>query len=95
MPKSASAARSQALQCARAIVASLRGQELPPAEFESACYSLLGRDRALTIHGRFDVADGQIRQIDAPPGANSSSAQAQARQAADWYERIVTESFGS
>ena len=47
MPKSASAAHSQALQCARAIVASLREQELPPPEFDSVCYSLLGRDRAL------------------------------------------------
>jgi len=95
MPKSASAAHSQATQCARAIAASLHEKELPPAEFESVCYSLLGRDRALAIHGRFAVADGEIRSIDAPHGTDVGTAQAQARQAAAWYDRIVAESFGS
>ena len=95
MPKSASSARGQALQCARAIAAALHEQEPPPAEFESVCYSLLGRDRALAIHGRFNVAAGEIRQVEMPAGVDSASAQAQARQAALWYERIVAESFGT
>jgi NADPH-dependent 2,4-dienoyl-CoA reductase/sulfur reductase-like enzyme len=95
MPKSASAAHSQAVQCARALVASLREQEVPPPEFESVCYSLLGRDRALSIHGRFNIADGEIRQADIAPDADSTNAQAQAQQAARWYDRIVAESFGS
>jgi len=95
MPKSASAAHSQAVRCARAIAASLRGQELPPADFESVCYSLLGRDRALAIHGRFDVADGEIRQVDNAPDADANNAQAQAQHASQWYDTIVAESFGS
>jgi len=95
MPKSASAAHSQAMQCARAICASLRGQELPPQEFESVCYSLLGRDRALPIHGRFKVADRDIRQVDIAPTADEPDALSQGRQAAQWYDRIVAESFGS
>ena len=95
MPKSASAANSQALRCARAIVASLREQELPSPQFESVCYSLLGRDRALAIHGRFAVADGEIRQIDIAQDADQPSPQAQALQAARWYDRIVAESFGT
>ena len=95
MPKSASAANSQALRCARAIVASLREQELPSPQFDSVCYSLLGRDRALAIHGRFAVADGEIRQIDIAQDADQPSPQAQALQAARWYDRIVAESFGT
>jgi sulfide dehydrogenase [flavocytochrome c] flavoprotein chain len=95
MPKSASAAHSQARQCARAIAASLHEEELPPAEFESVCYSLLGRDRALAIHGRFDVADGGIRAIDIPPGADVPGPQFEFRQAALWYDRTRAESFGS
>jgi NADPH-dependent 2,4-dienoyl-CoA reductase/sulfur reductase-like enzyme len=95
MPKSASAANSQALRCARAIVASLREQELPSPQFESVCYSLLGRDRALAIHGHFAVADGEIRQIDIAQDADQPSPQAQALQAARWYDRIVAESFGT
>jgi len=95
MPKSASAAHSQARQCARAIAASLREKKLPPPEFESVCYSLLGRDRALAIHGRFNVADGEIRQVGIPPDADAAGAQAQARMADQWYDRIVADSFGS
>jgi NADPH-dependent 2,4-dienoyl-CoA reductase/sulfur reductase-like enzyme len=95
MPKSASAANSQALQCAHAIVASLREQELPPPQFDSVCYSLLGQDRALAIHGRYAVAEGEIRSIEIPLGADATDAQAQARQAAQWYARIVAESFGT
>jgi len=95
MPKSASAANSQALRCARAIVASLREQELPSPRFDSVCYSLLGRDRALAIHGRFAVADGEIRQIDIAQDADQPSPQAQALQAARWYDQIVAESFGT
>ena len=95
MPKSASAANSQALRCARAIIASLREQELPSPQFDSVCYSLLGRDRALAIHGRFAVADGEIRQIDIAQDADQPSPQAQALQAARWYDRIVAESFGT
>jgi sulfide dehydrogenase [flavocytochrome c] flavoprotein chain len=95
MPKSASAAHSQAALCARAIAAALHGQELAPPEFESVCYSLLGRDRALAIHGHFNVADGEIRQVGIPPDVDAASPQAQARLAAQWYDRIVAESFGS
>jgi len=95
MPKSASSAHSQAVQCARAIAASLRDQSVPLPEFQSVCYSLLGRDRALAIHGRFSVADGEIRQVEIAPGADVSDARAQARMAAHWYDRIVTESFGT
>jgi len=96
MPKSASAAHSQALQCARAIVASLREQPLPSPQFDSVCYSLLGQDRALAIHGRFAVTDGEIRQVDdIARDADSAGPQAQAVQAAQWYGRIVAESFGT
>jgi len=95
MPKSASAAHSQALQCARAIVASLREQAVPAPQFDSVCYSLLGRDRALAIHGHFAAADGEIRPTDGAPGADAASAQALARQAAAWYDKIVSESFGT
>jgi sulfide dehydrogenase [flavocytochrome c] flavoprotein subunit len=95
MPKSASAAHSQAVQCARAIAASLHEREPPTPLFDSVCYSLLGRDRALAIHGHFKAVGDEIRSVDIPPRADVTSAQAEFRQAALWYERIVAESFGS
>lgn len=94
MPKSASAAHSQATQCALAIVASLAGREPPAPHFESVCYSLLGPDSALSIPGRFDMADGAIRQLPRTAGESATSLQ-EVRNAEDWYRYIVKDSFGA
>jgi len=92
MPKAASAARSQGEQCAAAIAASLAGREPPSPQFESVCYSLLGHDLALSIHGRFDVAGGVIRAL--PESVDAAGADQEARNAAAWYQGIVGDSFG-
>jgi sulfide dehydrogenase [flavocytochrome c] flavoprotein subunit len=94
MPKAASAARAQARQCARALAAAFDGDvPLPPA-MDSVCYSLLARDRALSIHARFATHDGVIESLPAAPDAVTVSEQEEARNAATWYRRIVAESFG-
>jgi sulfide dehydrogenase [flavocytochrome c] flavoprotein subunit len=66
MPKSASAAYSQARQCASAIVALLDGREVPQPTFASVCYSMLGPERAIAIHGRFSTEDGRIVAAELP-----------------------------
>ena len=92
MPKSASAANAQARQCALAIVASLEGREPPAPSFESVCYSLLNEGNALSIHGRFTLAEGVIQQLPEQPSAVTAAQEA--RNAQDWYRRIVRDSFG-
>ena len=95
MPKSASAALSQARQCARAILSALAGEREPPApEFDSVCYSLLQSERALAIRARFGVRDGEIRQNE-PADSDSArySPEQERDQAAAWYKKIVTDSF--
>lgn len=95
MPKSASAAHSQAQQCARAIAAALDGRELPVSVLDSVCYSALAPGRALAIHGNFHVVNGEIRQIEAEGVASARiSASAPAGEADNWYKRIVADSFG-
>jgi sulfide dehydrogenase [flavocytochrome c] flavoprotein chain len=94
MPKAASSANAQAKQCALAIVASLEGREPPASLLESVCYSMLARDSALSIHGRFNTADGVIRQMPGPAEAALSSVQ-EAQNADDWYKSIVADSFGN
>ncbi|MEP6883356.1 MAG: FAD-dependent oxidoreductase [Gammaproteobacteria bacterium] len=94
MPKSASAANAQARQCALAVVASLEEREPATPRFESVCYSLLERGSALSIHGRFDVAGGAIRQLPRL-GEVAASAQQEARNAEEWYQHIVKESFST
>ena len=93
MPKSASAAHSQAMQCARSIAALLRGHEPPQAEFESVCYSLLAQDRALSIHGRFAVNAGEIQSLPLPSPTRAPPGSEEAALAQQWYQRIVADSF--
>ena len=94
MPKAASAANSQARQCALAIAAALDGREPAAPLFESVCYSMLARRRALSIHGRFQLLDGVIRSVEGPEGAGSASSEQEARNAEDWYRGLVADSVG-
>jgi sulfide dehydrogenase [flavocytochrome c] flavoprotein subunit len=104
MPKSASAACSQARQCARAIVALLAGREVPQPAFDSVCYSFVSRESAIAIHGRFAVRDGSIVAMQAPVTPDSSdtaavtgigASEAQARAAELWYRTIRATAFGA
>jgi sulfide dehydrogenase [flavocytochrome c] flavoprotein chain len=89
MPKSASAAASQARQCAAALSAMFAGREPPLPQLDSVCYSLLSPTSALAIHGRF-VLDGMdiiaeptaVEAVAPPPSAT------QAQEAARWYAGI-------
>jgi hypothetical protein len=94
MPKAASSARAQARQCARALAAAFAGASPPTCGMESVCYSLLARDRALSIHARFEAHDGVIESLPAAAGPVAVTEQEEARNAASWYRRIVAESFG-
>ena len=90
MPKAASAALSQARQCAAAIVASLAGREPPVPALDSVCYSALARDRALAIRLRFRVDGGRV---EAEPGT-PEPASAAAREAAEaWYREARASAF--
>jgi len=95
MPKSASAAQSQAQQCARSLVALLAGREASAAELDSVCYSLLAHAGALAIHGRFAIEGGEIRSLPLPSPTRAPSAHEEAQLADQWYRRIVADSFGA
>ena len=95
MPKSGSAAHAQGKLCALAIAAALTGAGHEPPVLESVCYSLLARDQALSIHGRFRVAADTIQQLPAEAdGTRRASAEQEARNASDWYRNILRDSFG-
>jgi NADPH-dependent 2,4-dienoyl-CoA reductase/sulfur reductase-like enzyme len=95
MPKAASAAISQATQCARAIVAALEGRGPPTPAFESVCYSMLARGRALSIHGRFQMVGGVIQQVSGAENTGFVEAVQEARNAEIWYRSIVSHAFGT
>ena len=95
MPKAASSAIAQARHCAQAINASFDGREPPAPRFESVCYGRLTQDRALSIHGRYGLADGALKQMPVPEALGGENPIQEARNADDWYTNIVRESFGT
>jgi Flavocytochrome c sulphide dehydrogenase, flavin-binding len=94
MPKAGSSAHAQGRHCALTIATALDGKSREPVALESVCYSLLSGERALAIHARFRVVADAIQQLPADEGATRVSAGEEARNAADWYRRLLTDSFG-
>jgi sulfide dehydrogenase [flavocytochrome c] flavoprotein chain len=97
MPKSASAARAQAGQCAAAIVASLAGAALSPPQLTSVCYSRVSATAALAIRGEFSLVDEELRQNPAHEAAEAphEASAAQAQEADDWYRDIRRACFAA
>lgn len=99
MPKSASAALSQARQCATAIAAILAGRDVPEATFDSVCYSMLTPASAIAFPARFRVADGEIVSSKALPediAPNSTATEPSPQTAGDaklWYARVRAQAF--
>lgn len=99
MPRSASAAHSQAKICAEAIAHLLAGRTPEPPTLTSSCYSLLGPDYAISQRGSYRPVDDQYAEADggaviSPLNASKSERQAEAQQADEWYRTITGEIFG-
>jgi NADPH-dependent 2,4-dienoyl-CoA reductase/sulfur reductase-like enzyme len=95
MPKAASAALSQARQCAGAILASLAGRAPPAPALDSVCYSALALDRALAIRLRFRLANGRMEAESNPVDASSTPSAAERDAAQAWYRSIRATSFAA
>ena len=94
MPKAASAALSQAKQCAAAILARFGNGNAPTPALDSVCYSALALDRSLAIHARFRVEHGHVvaesASDDSPPAVSAAERAA----AITWYRAIRRSAFG-
>lgn len=94
MPKAASAALSQAKQCAAAIVARFANREPSTPVLDSVCYSAVALDRSLAIHARFRVEDGRVvaeaASGDVPPEISTAERAASIA----WYRSIRSLAFG-
>jgi sulfide dehydrogenase [flavocytochrome c] flavoprotein chain len=99
MPRSASAAKSQAEICAAALVKLFAGESPSPPMLTSSCYSLLTPDYAISQLGTFRPEGDQYVE---PPGAAIVSPVAAARvvrsdeakKADTWYAAITSQVFG-
>lgn len=97
MPKSASAARSQALRCAAAIAATFAGKSAPATDLSSVCYSLLAPESAFAMRARFEIADGDIRQLPATADerAQLTPGAQHALEATAWYDEMRAACLGA
>ena len=96
MPKAASAAHSQALQCAAAVAASLTGRPPPPIQLKSVCYSQLSSHTALAIHANFAVIGDHIESVAATTETQDTGATAaHLAEAQTWYDDIRSACFGT
>jgi NADPH-dependent 2,4-dienoyl-CoA reductase/sulfur reductase-like enzyme len=99
MPRSASAANSQAKICAAALVTQLAGNPPRTPTLMSSCFSLIAPDYAISQTGKYQpVGDlytevegsGEISPVDAPQELRIQ----ESRGAAAWFTAITAEVFG-
>ena len=99
MPRSASAAHSQARICAAAIAAQLAGKPLAAPTLTSSCYSLIAPDYAISQKGTYRPVDDQYTEADGGAVISAQDAprerrKAEADEANDWFRTITGEVFG-
>lgn len=99
MPKSAFSANLQAKVCAISIARKLSGLSVEPTTLANTCYSYTTPDEAVSIAGVYSNASGALESISgaggvSPVGADVSVRNAEAAQAAHWFETITAEAFG-
>ncbi len=99
MPKSASAANSQAKVCALAITALLNGNEPGGPSFHNTCYSLIGPDYGISVSAIYGLKDNMIQKIEGSGGVSPMDASAafradEAKYAQGWFDSITQDTFG-
>jgi sulfide dehydrogenase [flavocytochrome c] flavoprotein chain len=99
MPRSASAAHSQAQICAAAIAALLAGRTPAAPTLTSSCYSLIAPDYAISQKGIYRSADDQYAEAEGGPVISSEHAPRETRkreadEAQEWFKTITAEAFG-
>lgn len=100
LPKSGFAANSEAKVCAAAIHALLNGLEVESPSFSNGCYSLVGKDYAISVVGVYRLSDDGklVESIPGSGGVSSATATAQDRlfdasYAYSWYNNFTQDVF--
>jgi sulfide dehydrogenase [flavocytochrome c] flavoprotein subunit len=99
MPKSGTAANSQAKVVAASIVSSLRGTTAPAAVFHNTCYSLVTPDYGISVTGTYRPGPQGVAEVPnsggvSPMQANAAQRKLEAEHTAGWYAGIIADTFG-
>jgi sulfide dehydrogenase [flavocytochrome c] flavoprotein chain len=99
MPRSASAANSQAKICAAAIARLIAGELPATPTLTSSCFSLIAPDYAISQRGAYRPVADQYNEVEggaivSPLAASRMVRRTEAEQAGAWYQSITGEVFG-
>jgi hypothetical protein len=99
MPRSASAANSQARICADAIATLIAGGTPAAPTLTSLCYSLIAPDYAISQRGSYRPVDGIYNEVEgtaitSPVDAPNDTRAKEAVEAESWFKSLTGEVFG-
>ncbi|MBX3455888.1 NAD(P)/FAD-dependent oxidoreductase [Ferrovibrio sp.] len=99
MPKSGSAANSQAKVVAAHISATLNGKAPPPAVFHNTCYSLVTPDYGISVTGTYRPGPNGVAEVPnsggvSPAQANADFRKQEALHTEGWYAGIIADALG-
>lgn len=99
MPKSGTAANSQAKVVAANIVAGLRGGTAPAAVYHNTCYSLVTPDYGISVTDTFRPGPQGVAAVPnaggvSPAQASAAQRKAEAEYTSGWYAGIIADTFG-
>ena len=99
MPKSGTAANSQAKVVAANIVTSLRGAAAPAAVYHNTCYSLVTPDYGISVSDTYRPGPQGVAVVPnsggvSPARADAAQRKAEANYTMGWYAGIIADTFG-
>ena len=100
LPKSGFAANAEAKACAAAIVATIRGEQLPSPAYTNTCYSIVGEDYGISVIATYRLADDGsaiVKQAGGgvtPLDASAADLLRERDYAHSWYLNFVGDVFG-
>ncbi|MCP5143007.1 MAG: FAD-dependent oxidoreductase [Chromatiales bacterium] len=98
LPKSGYAANSEAKVCAAAVVAMLKGVDVPEPAWVNTCYSLVAPNYGISVAAVYEMnhADGKIASVKGAGGLTPADGNRmlEAVFAESWYNNITGEMFG-
>lgn len=99
MPKSGTAANSQAKVVAANVVSSLRGTTPPATVFHNTCYSLVTPDYGISVSDTYRPGPQGVAVVPnsggvSPARADAAHRKAEADYTRGWYAGIIADTFG-
>lgn len=96
LPKSGYAANSEGKVCAAAVVAMLKGNDVPTPSWVNTCYSLVTPDHGVSVAMVYDAKDGKVSKVKGSGGLTpvGGAYGLEAVYAESWYLNIVDDMFG-